>query len=970
MYRSTKGASKARRDQINAEIRNLKELLPISDADKARLSYLHIMSLACMYTRKSVFFSQEMTITARDEESLSRSLLSLGELSELMNSLPAFLLLISSEGKLLYLSDNVTEHLGHSMVDLVAQSDSVYDIIDPNDHFILRSNLVPTTTTDTDRLFRCRFNTSKFMRRQGSGNKLTLVRARCLSLPSSASSYWSSNPVWMCSCSPLELRTAYPASPKNPLLTPPPDQSFFLACFHSRHARDMKLLDAQDSISVYLGYDVETLRSRSWYSLLHPRDLSHASAKHCALLREPGERRVEMVVQVEALGGSWVWLYMVLQMEMGDQPISCLNYVISESEACSVRQQLCMEQNQLALYLGGGGGGCGGAPYPYHESLGLSSQSDPLSSPDQVFTPSSSGLSAQSFDFNLPTSSQSSSDELGSAGPLDPHHHHHHHHQQQQQQQQPPHSSEGFTQLGEWGALTAPLQAKLEPSSSVSPPHSHLTPLHSLPSLALAMPNPQQKGELVCTPPYTPCLGAHSSFLFGDEQFGFDPSAIGASPTAVAGSAVPSAACSESQPLSGANLGLALPPQAARRKPQYEKLPLGHSSAEYTTMALPEIRGPLYVDVPHGHYPPPPDGLLTPDASPTKQPFPSAFFPQRGWEKEIEKLEISLLAQYISAVAEGFYDNPLHPKPDSRPQTLRAPTGPCQPHQSQSVPICELYPANMWAAVDFQPVPEEISLFEESIIVDGSPQNRSTSSSPTHLLTSLSTSTSTSSCCSMECSPPAPESWTSPCQSQGAQSPIGEYHFSSVQSARSNHPVGGGPVGAGLGEEGVGFSGRSMEVELLEAAMLPTSQSSSIPAAPGSALPPPTSADASLPLPVPGPSCAQSLLEELVAMETVFGAGASMAPTVGQHSELYQLPHRTSPHGIYPGEHTHLSECTYTCYTYIHTYIHTYIYTYIHTCVHTHTHTHTHEDAHTHIKTHTHTHIHTYIIYTCNFIFI
>lgn len=57
MYRSTKGASKARRDQINAEIRNLKDLLPISEADKARLSYLHIMSLACMYTRKSVFFT-------------------------------------------------------------------------------------------------------------------------------------------------------------------------------------------------------------------------------------------------------------------------------------------------------------------------------------------------------------------------------------------------------------------------------------------------------------------------------------------------------------------------------------------------------------------------------------------------------------------------------------------------------------------------------------------------------------------------------------------------------------------------------------------------------------------------------------------------------------------------------------------------------------------------------------------------
>lgn len=57
-----------------------------------------------------------MALTGRDEERESGSLLSLGELSELMNSLPAFLLLMSSEGKLLYLSDNVTEHLGHSMV--------------------------------------------------------------------------------------------------------------------------------------------------------------------------------------------------------------------------------------------------------------------------------------------------------------------------------------------------------------------------------------------------------------------------------------------------------------------------------------------------------------------------------------------------------------------------------------------------------------------------------------------------------------------------------------------------------------------------------------------------------------------------------------------------------------------------------------------------------------------------------------
>ncbi|KAG7252698.1 hypothetical protein CRUP_033230, partial [Coryphaenoides rupestris] len=139
-------ASKARRDQINAEIRNLKDLLPITEADKARLSYLHIMSLACMYTRKSVFFSEESGTAMSLEE--SARFLSFQELSELVQALPGFLMLVSGEGKLLYLSDSVSEHLGHSMVDLVAQGDSVYDIIESSDHFVMRNNLTNVSSPD------------------------------------------------------------------------------------------------------------------------------------------------------------------------------------------------------------------------------------------------------------------------------------------------------------------------------------------------------------------------------------------------------------------------------------------------------------------------------------------------------------------------------------------------------------------------------------------------------------------------------------------------------------------------------------------------------------------------------------------------------------------------------------------------------------------------------------------------------
>lgn len=39
-------------------------------------------------------------------------------------------------------------------VDLVAQGDSVYDIIDPTDHAIMRSNLVPPTSPDTGKVYK------------------------------------------------------------------------------------------------------------------------------------------------------------------------------------------------------------------------------------------------------------------------------------------------------------------------------------------------------------------------------------------------------------------------------------------------------------------------------------------------------------------------------------------------------------------------------------------------------------------------------------------------------------------------------------------------------------------------------------------------------------------------------------------------------------------------------------------------
>lgn len=57
-----------------------------------------------------------LDLSTAGSQDVSSNFMTLPELLEIINILPGFFLLLTSEGKLLYLSDNVTEHLGHSMV--------------------------------------------------------------------------------------------------------------------------------------------------------------------------------------------------------------------------------------------------------------------------------------------------------------------------------------------------------------------------------------------------------------------------------------------------------------------------------------------------------------------------------------------------------------------------------------------------------------------------------------------------------------------------------------------------------------------------------------------------------------------------------------------------------------------------------------------------------------------------------------
>ena len=78
--------------------------------------------------------------------------------------------------------------------------------------------------------------------------------------------------------------------------------------------------------------DTSTQRRRTLWWLIGLQTGANLCCDCCSTVREGGEGRAEMVVRVQAQDQSWVWLYMVLQLQPGEIPISSNNYIIRYSQ--------------------------------------------------------------------------------------------------------------------------------------------------------------------------------------------------------------------------------------------------------------------------------------------------------------------------------------------------------------------------------------------------------------------------------------------------------------------------------------------------------------------------------------------------------------------------------------------------------------------------------------------------------------
>ncbi|NXA29876.1 NPAS4 protein, partial [Ibidorhyncha struthersii] len=299
-FRSTKSASKARRDQINVELQALRSLLPISVREKERLSYLHTMALVCLRLRGAQLFPPDSAPPAGP---------ALG--TELLSLLPGFLLVLSANGKLVYISENVTQVLGLSMVELLSQGDTVFDILDGRAHEDARKKLLlAQEEPGREVTFVSEMRTSKAFRLQHGGNRAVAVHGRFTALRWPAS---PSTTAFLALCTPVaQLPADGDAGSQDHL-------------FQSTHILDMTFTDVTESVTYHLGYHREELIGQSWYSLLHPEDADLAAAQHRAVGESLGAGTTAETAVLRLLhrDRTWAWLSVSARRDRGGHSITC-----------------------------------------------------------------------------------------------------------------------------------------------------------------------------------------------------------------------------------------------------------------------------------------------------------------------------------------------------------------------------------------------------------------------------------------------------------------------------------------------------------------------------------------------------------------------------------------------------------------------------------------------------------------------
>ncbi|XP_073709230.1 hypoxia inducible factor 1 subunit alpha b [Garra rufa] len=321
----SRDAARSRRGKESEVFYELAHQLPLPHNVTSHLDKASIMRLTISYLRMRKMLGSDEEEKENELESQLNSFY--------LKALEGFLMVLSEDGDMVYLSENVSKSMGLTQFDLTGHS--VFEFSHPCDHEELREMLVHRTGSkktkeqNTERSFFLRMKCTLTSRGRTVNIKSATwkvlhcaghVRVQERSEASGDSGFKEPPLTYLVLiCEPIP----HPSNIEVPL-----DSKTFL----SRHTLDMKFSYCDERITELMGYEPDDLLNRSVYEYYHALDSDHLTKTHHNLFAK-GQATTGQYRMLAKKGG-FVWVETqatVIYNPKNSQPqcIVCVNYVLS-----------------------------------------------------------------------------------------------------------------------------------------------------------------------------------------------------------------------------------------------------------------------------------------------------------------------------------------------------------------------------------------------------------------------------------------------------------------------------------------------------------------------------------------------------------------------------------------------------------------------------------------------------------------
>ncbi|XP_070568109.1 single-minded homolog 2-like isoform X2 [Ptychodera flava] len=337
MKEKSKNAARTRREKENAEFYELAKLLPLPSAITSQLDKASIIRLSTSYLKMRALFPEGLGDSwghsPRPLNSFDSVVKELG--SHLLQTLDGFIFVIAPDGKIIYISETASVHLGLSQVELTGNS--IYEYIHPADHDEMTALLTVHQQYHTHVITDFEIERSFFLRMK------CVLAKRNAGLTSGGykvihcSGYLKIKQYTM-DIAPFDgcyqnigLVAIGHSLPPNSITEIKMHSNMFMF----RASLDLKLIFLDARVAALTGYEPQDLIEKTLYHYVHGMDVLHIRYAHHTLLLK-GQVTTKYYRFLTKQGG-WVWIQSsatIVHNSRSSRPhcIVSVNTVLTSSE--------------------------------------------------------------------------------------------------------------------------------------------------------------------------------------------------------------------------------------------------------------------------------------------------------------------------------------------------------------------------------------------------------------------------------------------------------------------------------------------------------------------------------------------------------------------------------------------------------------------------------------------------------------